>query len=264
MIQIIDTLSHPTISGKWLDRDLNCSFESLSNQLKSSNFKKALAVGISGKDDYSHEEFIQNCRKFSNLVPIAGFNPNKSLQSIKNELKKIKELGFVGIKIHPRFNEVEYDCDLLSSVFNLANDFNLVTMYCTYSHCASPKYPINDPFYKLAEALNKSIESKIILVHGGDVSLLKYAELARFNENILLDLSLTMMKYSGSSIDQDIQFLFNRFDRKITIGTDFPEYSHSEVYEKFLLLSSGVPKDKLENIAFKNIESFFKKIKVEL
>ena len=60
----------------------------------------------------------------------------------------------------------------------------------------------------------------MIIVHGGGLEIMRYVELSRFNANILLDLSLVFMKYKNSSIDKDIQFLFESFDQRISIGSD--------------------------------------------
>ena len=67
----------------------------------------------------------------------------------------------------------------------------------------------------------------MVLLHGGDVQLLRYAELVRFNANLILDLSLTIMKYAGSSLDADLSFLFREFDRRICIGSDHPAIQSS-------------------------------------
>jgi hypothetical protein len=69
---------------------------------------------------------------------------------------------------------------------------------------------------------------------------------------------MTFMKYQGSSLDLDIRFLFERFDKIICIGTDFPEYTHREVRKRFVEMSRGLPRGKADNIAFRNIEDFLK------
>ena len=94
-------------------------------------------------------------------------------------------------------------------------------------------------------------------MHGGTHEVLRFSELVRFNKNLLLDLSLTICKYRGSSLDMDIKYLFNQFDQRICIGTDYPEFSHVEVRNRFEHFSKGLTKIKKENIAFKNLENFF-------
>jgi predicted TIM-barrel fold metal-dependent hydrolase len=253
--KIIDPMGHQTLYGNWLGNPLNCSFSSLSSDLKSSPFYKAFAIGMHDLDAYDHKSFILECSKFENLIPIAGFNTNLDFEHLENEMKYIKTLGFKGIKIHPRFSKFDYNSDILAQIFEYAQNYKLVVFYCTYSHCRAPHYPEKDTFYTIVKALNKCPKVKLILVHGGDVSILKYAELTRFNANVLLDLSMTLMKYKGSSIDQDLSFLFKNFDRKITIGTDYPEYNHFDVYERVEFFCKGLLQEKIDNICYKNIEN---------
>lgn len=254
MIPIIDTLAHPTLTGTWLQEKLPCSFNSIVPEMTANGFVKACSIGIAGIEDYEHELFMKECAKHSELIPVAGFSFKE--KSFQDELLQIKQLGYTGIKIHPRFSRVNYDDKWLSKVLANANKLGLIVWLCTYAHCACPNYPMTDPMYEIAKALNKVPKAKVILVHAGDVNLLKYAEMTRFNSNVLLDLSLTLMKYRGSSIDLDLAFLFRSFDLKITIGTDYPEYNFSQVRARFEELAHGVSNEKLKNIAHRNISNF--------
>lgn len=257
MKKLIDTLAHPTVNGTWLNKkNYNASIEKLVHELKNSPFTHAFAVGMSGMDGYNHREFANICTEYDELIPIAGINPNQDLDQIIDSLEEARDEGFVGIKIHPRFSYMDYEKNYLDIIFKYAIDHDLVVFYCTYPHCKAPNYPEVDPFYSLAKAINSNPDIKLLLIHGGATDILKYAELARFNDNILLDLSLTIMKYPHSSVDCDLKFLFNNFDRKITIGTDWPEYKHKDVYERVLHFSKGVSQDKLDNIFYKNISNF--------
>src|SRR5205085_2428141 len=101
-------------------------------------------------------------------------------------------------------------------------------------HSPVSNYPEKDPLYSLVSILKQVPEARVVLLHGGDVRLLQYSELVRFNPSLLLDLSQTLMKYPGSSIDMDLRFLFQSFDRRICIGSDFPEYSLRDVKGRFL------------------------------
>ncbi len=257
MLPIFDSLAHPTLSGNWLKREKQCAtFQKLKNELEQSNYLGACAIGMADIEGYEHEAFIQNCRATSDkLVPIAGFNPLAS-ENVCKELDKIKQLGFRGIKIHPRFSKIEVGKYDLGAVFKVAAARNLVIFYCTYLHCSLHSYPTIDPFFQLIQWLKVAPKAKVVLVHGGDVQLLRYAELVRFNPNLLLDLSLTIMKYKGSSIDMDIRFLFQQFDRRICIGTDFPEYSHQALRQRFDFFAKDISQEKKENIAFKNLINF--------
>lgn len=255
VIPILDSLAHPTLTGHWLDKDVDASFASLVTQLKRADFAGACAIGMADIEGYAHEPFMQQCKKYDCLVPIAGINPYMHMPLVE-ELDLITDLGFPGVKIHPRFSGFTQKLDHLHEMFQGAGARNLVVFYCTYMHCAISDYPEVDPIYSLISLLKASPSTKVILVHGGDVNLMRYAELVRFNDRLLLDLSLTMMKYQGSSVDSDLGYLFREFDRRICIGTDHPEYSHHEVRERFDMLSKGVKQEKLENIAYRNLQCF--------
>lgn len=263
MIPLIDSLAHPTVSGKWFNQGLEASFSSLIEDMKKANFIAACAVGLAGIENYSHELFIKECNKYKSLIPIAGVNP-KSAIKIDEEISYIKKLGYKGIKIHPRYSLIDFEDDNLVKVFKSAAVHNLVVFFCTYNHSKVENYVEYDPFYSLIKILKKAQDTRVVLVHGGNIELLRYAELVRFNPNLLLDLSLTIIKYKGSSIDMDIKFLFDNFDQRISIGSDYPEYSHSALRERFDFFSQDLTKEKKENIAYKNLIDFLTLNEIEM
>lgn len=256
MIPIFDSLSHPTVSGGWYGRSLDAGFEKLVSDLKANGYRGAMAVGLPGTEEYTHETFMEKCQQYPELVPIAGFDINHP--DYMGEIQKIKSLGYAGIKIHPRISNLDYEDNIVSQVMHACGENGLVVLYCTYAHCSMNKYPVNDPLYYLVRFLKSAGKTKVILMHGGDVQVLKYAELVRFNENLLLDLSMTFMKYQGSSVDDDIRFLLSSFDRRICIGTDHPEYTHKHLRQRFetLCAETGIDHDKMLNVAHRNIERF--------
>jgi predicted TIM-barrel fold metal-dependent hydrolase len=206
-------------------------------------------------EGYSDEAFARECRRHHRLVPVAGFNPEHT-NSIAGEMRRLRALGYSAIKIHPRFTGMDLTSPKLGHILASAAAHDLVVFFCTYQHCGIARYPVEDPLFSLVRALKAAPKAKVVLLHGGDVQLLRYAELVRFNENLLLDLSLTIMKYAGSSLDADLAFLFRNFDRRVCIGSDHPEYGHRELRVRFEELAAGVAQEKAENIAFKNIVSF--------
>jgi predicted TIM-barrel fold metal-dependent hydrolase len=255
-MKIFDSLTHPTINGEWFGRKVENTFEHTAKKLHASDFCGACAVGLDGRHEYEHKSFISECNKHPELIPIAAYNP-LSVNFLKN-LNAIAKLGFKGIKIHPRISEVSLsrDKERLIKVFAKATELSLPIFLCTYYSAGPEKFPDEDPLFQLASILNYVPETKIILLHGGGVRLMEYAELVKFNPNLLLDLSFTIMKYRGSSLDIDCRYLFENLDRKLCIGTDGPEYGQCDLRKRFEDLSEGLSMDKKENIAFRNIMNF--------
>lgn len=255
MIPIFDALTHPTLSGRWLTSEKDARFDTLLASLEGAGYLGAAAVGTWGVEGYTDEAFLQECSRHRRLVPVAGLGPAPT-GAIPSEMQRLRALGYRAVKVHPRFMGLDLAGSELGHIFAAAVAHDVVVLFCTYQHGAIERYPSEDPFFSLVRALKSAPKAKVVLVHGGDVQLLRYAELVRFNENLLLDLSLTLMKYAGSSLDADIGFLFRDFDRRICIGSDHPEYGHQELRRRFEALASGAPREKAENIAFRNIATF--------
>ena len=252
----VDTLTHPTLNGKWIDNREGDTFEDLYKLAKSHNVISCCAVGLPEVGDYDHKGYYEKAASFNDFFyPVAPITKT-NIVDIINEIDDIKTIGFDAIKIHQRLLRKNFSHEDLSKIFKKCYECNMKVFYCTYFHCHTSKIPNEDPFFTLASALKNSPQIKIILLHGGGVELLKYCELARFNENILIDLSLTLMKYDGSSIDKDILFLFNNFDRKITIGSDHPEWDYGNILKKLRHMLSNISEEKAKNITSVNALRF--------
>ena len=252
---LFDSLGHATVDGNWLETSLDASFKSYSHELTKNNYLGGLAVGLSHKNDYNHDSFIKNSDQYQNIYPIAGFDP---LKEDLSSLAQIKKLGFYGIKLHPRFTglDLKRDKEILIECLNACGEIKIPVFLCSYFYCNLNNMPTYDPFFQLIDILKQCLKTKVIIVHGGGLEIMRYVELSRFNANILLDLSLVFMKYKNSSIDKDIQFLFESFDQRISIGSDFPEYNLSEIQKRFDYFSKDISLEKRENIGFKNITNF--------
>lgn len=250
----VDSLVHPTLSGDWLSRGRVASFDRLSEALDQASVDFACAVGMHGIGGYRHDLFIENCRRDPRLLPIAGIAPHE--MDDPKALSSLAEIGYLGIKIHPRFTGTVHRLDQWRDTFKAAGDLGLTVFYCTYLHGPISSYPKIDPFIALVELLSGAPSTRVVLLHGGDVSLMRYAELVRFNQNLLLDLSMTLMKYAGSSIDSDIDFLMRNFDRRVCVGSDWPEYGVGEVFEKADQHLREVSSEKCRNVMGKNLLEF--------
>ena len=260
-IPIFDSLTHPTLNGQWiLPKWTNCaSIDELRSQMSASNVCGAFAVGMEGIGGYNEDTFLSHLKKEGNgkLFPIAFFSFDKnSEEEYSIRLKEIKKKGYVGVKLHPRIGQFVLDNPSLPFVIDKANELGLVVMLCTYFYSNEVSLLANN-IERLGDMLLKiDKQSRLILLHGGVVRLLDCMEIVRAFPNTLLDLSLTLCKYAGSSLDMDIQFLFQSFDRRICIGSDHPEIKLSMVRERFNFFSSNTTKEKAENIAYKNILNF--------
>ncbi|HKR05427.1 MAG TPA: amidohydrolase family protein [Bacteroidia bacterium] len=259
-IPIFDCLTHPSISGEWIKNSpaYNASLDALLPQMQKHNVKWGFAVGMKGVGNYNEEKYVSFISKNApRLFPVAFIDVNKlsSSANVKSYLKKLKKYGYSGIKLHPRLGEFNLSGKKLPGLIKSANDLQLSVLLCTYFYSAKSGAHKNS-VESMAALLEKISNEKIILLHSGSVRLMEVAEIARIFKNTLLDLSFTLVKYQGSSVDADIKYLFQNFDRRICIGSDFPEFSIGKLRERFNFFSEGIETGKLENIAFKNVMNF--------
>lgn len=260
-IPIFDSLTHPTIDGNWiLPKWSNCaSITDLIIQMDRANICGSFAVGMEGIGKYEESDFIEFIKSESNgrLFPIAFFPVlDYSKEELISHLKLIKLKGYYGIKLHPRIGGFTLNYEHLPYIIDVANDLGLIVMMCTYYYSNAQSLLYNN-VEQLADMLLKiRPTSNIILLHGGVTRLLDMMEIVRAFPNTLLDLSLTLCKYAGSSLDMDIQFMFNSFDRRVCIGSDHPEIRLEFERERFEYFAKNTSVEKAENIAFKNILNF--------
>ena len=249
-VPMFDSLTHPLLRGTW--DGLEASFDILAAQLDAANVVRACAVGMPSIGGYSHEEFAARCARDPRLVPVAGFDP-ADLSARPGLVADLVAMGFKGMKVHPRLLNMSLTDVRLSALLAQLEQAGLPLFLCTYAHDALLSWPDADPFAALVALLRPFPALKTVLVHGGDVSVLRFAELVRHNDNLLLDLSFTLCKYAGSSVDLDLAFLFRSFDRRICVGSDFPEFSLTELRERFDHFSTGLAQEQVENIASGNL-----------
>ena len=252
---IFDSMTHPTLSGGWIDGRREAGFAELDRALGAAGFLGACAVGLAGVEGYHHEAFAAECARWPRLVPIAGLDPTVGAR-LAGELDVVRDLGYAGVKLHPRLSGWEPTAEALGEVLALAAERGLVTFYCTYAHAPADRLPEHDPYYVLVGALKRAPAARVVLAHGGGVDLLRHAELVRHNENLLLDLSFTLLKYEGSSIDADIAWLLAKFDRRVCVGSDHPEFTPAELRRSLARALAKLPRDKAENVAHGNLARF--------
>lgn len=258
MIPIFDSLTHPTLTGKWYQSHKDASMQTLLESTAEQNIKGFCAVSLPdmGSD---HKVFLDLVSQSDKCFAVAGIAlSTMDLTKLAEELHHIKSLGYRAIKLHPRKGGFFLDADneILNACFELAVQLDLIIFLCTYISSEMSIFPSKDPYWELVKLFKRFPKIQCVLLHGGVTHILKYADLVRFNPNLLLDLSYTIMKFKHSSLDADIRYLFSNLDQRICIGTDHPEYSVAELRHRLLDFEPYTSVEKLDNIYFQNLQSF--------
>ena len=259
-VPIFDSLTHPMPDGSWLApvSSGKNTVQALLASMEENNIQWALAVGmgakVGGYEERGYASFIRNQSERLFPVAFADFEVLDAGVPVGMYLRRLRGLGYVGIKIHPRLSRIGLSNEFLPRLIREANQIGLCVLLCTYSWGKDKSLCGNTP-EQLHALLCEVPDERVILLHGGAVRLLEVAEIVRHFQGTLLDLSFTICKYEGSSLDLDIKYLFEKFDRRLCIGSDSPEFSQCCLRNRFEQLAAGLSDEKRNNIAFRNIQT---------
>ena len=258
MMKLFDSLTHVTRDGSWIgERSYDASLPRLLADMDQAGAYRALLVAIA--DYVDNDVIIESSRAHpTRFVPIAGLNPHTlaTTRRVEAVVKQIKTQGFSGIKLHPRMNGYDpLDAKMIAAV-DAAGEQGLVVLLDTLFRrrgLATRHAP--DVIDHLAAACPGT---RILLLHGTGPTMMELYEIVRCNDNLLLDLSFTIMRYRGSSrLDDDMHFLFKTTDQLVTVGSDFPEYSPADALARLATLTQGIDEHRIENICWRNLERWF-------
>lgn len=259
-IPLFDSLTHPTPDGTGIG-SATCknTLPELESEMAANNVEWAFAVGMKDIGGYALETYADYIRSASQKVfPIAyyDFNESDTGREIVRKLENISRCGYLGIKLHPGLSGIDLRSEGLREVLFEAGARKLMILFCTFLH----RQAFNGPpcsyldFGPLLASLPQT--SKVILIHGGDVNLLALMEISRPYQNVLLDLSFTLCRYEGSSVDLDIRYLFHHYDQRICVGSDNPQFSLAEFRRRFDEMAAGLDREKALNAAHRNLQAF--------
>ena len=219
---------------------------------QSAGLKGACAVALPGTEPRQH---FERCRRSGFLTPVA---PWKSVgpRRVRRGVQALTKMGYNAIKIHPRLGGPSVGSKEFRRIAEVASDEGCVLFVCTYPFSAAENRLGDSLLRDLELAILRAPNARMVLLHAGAVDLLRYIEFCRVNEHLLLDLSFTLMKYAGSSLDQDLLYALNSFDRRICVGTDYPWYSPKAVTSRLGPMLESLSAVKRRNILHANIEDY--------
>lgn len=244
MTRLFDANAHPALATGGRTE----SFSTLKALLDEAGFRGACAVGLPAKDGFEPRPYLDSART-QGFFPVAAWN---NTRDAARQAADLAGLGYRAIKIHPRLSGLSVRDPGFGEALRAAADTGMTVFHCSYQFAADAGHAV-DPLPALMDAVARVPHLRMVLLHGGTVELLRYAETIRACRNLLLDLSFTLNRYEGSSLDQDIAFLFRTFDQRICIGSDYPDYAPAQVRARFEHFAAGLPQEKRDNIGWRNI-----------
>lgn len=253
---IIDANVHITENGEWFGSGKNAAIETLIAALDDANVDKALVLPITGS--IANEKLVEIISRFpERLIVGASFNPALFDSAGKAAEAFISEFAASPIKIikfHNRFGKYTPTDGRFLKVLEQNNNLPVpkLVAVCGFFNDKNMDSGIVPPLY-IFDLAKKFQGTNFIIMHGAGTWIMKTAEMIRDMKNVFLDLSFTLSKYKGSSIDNDIKWLCSNFDKRLIWGSDFPEFTVKEALNDFYAINKDLAAEKQENILGKNL-----------
>jgi predicted TIM-barrel fold metal-dependent hydrolase len=223
---IIDANAHVTRDGRWFDTGHDASLGRLLAELDAAGVDRAVLTGLSGAT--STKDVLALCAEADGrLLPVGPFDPSahpSPAQACAHARRELSGRGLLGVKLHPRLGGYDVlDDRVLAFLDDLATWPEQPAVWiCTFLHVPGMR-PRSGPVEALCEIVGRHPDVQFVLAHGGGPDLLRLAAAVRAAPNALLDVSFTINRYHGSSVQLDLAHLLTTFENRLVFGSDFPE-----------------------------------------
>ena len=220
---IVDAHVHLAKSGSPAAQLFNASAtpKTILSQMDKSGVHAAVVIGLPGYQDNS--EVLHLCSAAPDrLFPVAGIDP-RNVDSIW-DMKHLRDAGFFGIKLHPRLNGYEPDCELVYRVLDEAAAHDLPVVIDTLPQTKNIQLSKME-YHAFDRLALRYPEVQIVIAHSCAPHVLEAYTIAKARDNIHLEVSFAFAYYSSTSVESSIGFISRYLDRSIIYGSDFPSYS---------------------------------------
>ena len=224
--------------------------------------KDSLVLRISGGNFMLFNYGVYKDRNFfrSFLKKIALCYPTYSLTVLLDfrtasgsDLECLSSCGVKAIKFHSYVQRIE-ESDFLSIITMAKRAEELGMFLCVdTSFGTSGMYRYDN--LKLACALADEVSCPIVLLHSGGLRVMEAMLLAEEKSNIYLETSFSLPYYEGSTVEEDIVFVYKKLGAsRLIYGSDYPYVSleDSEGIALRYFRKSGFSDDEIQAIMYNN------------
>ena len=120
-------------------------------------FESILQFTVQINEDFKH--------RTPRIISFAGIHP--ACEDIAGKMKQIKELGFLGVKIHPDYQGTFIDDDAYVELLNAARELDLVVVTHAGVDGAFLDQPIRCTPDRVLKLLERAPHKKLVLAHLG-------------------------------------------------------------------------------------------------
>ncbi len=189
-----------------------------------------------------NEDYRESDRR---LISFAGMHPE--CDDIKGKMKYLKENGFLGIKIHPDYQEAYIDDERYIEILKWAKELDLIVVTHSGIDDGYKDKPVRCPPERVLKVINKVNHSKFVLAHYGAHKQWESVLETLAGKDVYFDTAYTLHE-----IDKDLfkKILEKHGDDGILFATDCPWRDIKTDLD--IIKSYNLPKATEEKILSKN------------
>ena len=253
-------MRHDTIIDAHLHLDERCgsaidAARELDSQLASAGIKRAIVLHLLAQP-WPVTEVAKAIASSSRLVGFVNVHPYEP--SAIDDLKRGVELGFIGVKLHPRLQRFSIEDSRTIDLILTAGQLGLPVLI----DCFPDGDWLMDGFdpVNFARLAKQCPDTRIILAHFGGHHCIDFMMLGKRIPNVYFDCSYSLLYYRGSPIVQALTYCFKsmRFNR-VFYGSDYPDRSIGDSLRGSLreFAHAGIEGHDLKKLLSQNIIDFF-------
>lgn len=195
----------------------NGTCKELLNSMTEAGIDKSIVLPVVTKPSQFHSinEFASHYQN-GRLLSFGGIHP--MTEHYKEELHQIKDMGFLGIKLHPDYQNLYFNDIRYKRIIALAEELGLIVSV----HAGlDPKCPadIHCTPKMAAEVLREVQPTKLVLAHFGGNEMWDDVEHYLVGENVYLDTAVVLDTMEHA---QFLRMVKNHGADKILFATDSP------------------------------------------
>jgi predicted TIM-barrel fold metal-dependent hydrolase len=217
MRRIIDTHLHlsPQVSGV-----AAIAAATLDNDLAACNVERAVVLHLLAQP-WSVDEFAEAISRTKRLSGFINVDPLQEDACIRLR-DGIENLGFIGLKLHPRLQQFDLDHPSVCRLVGFAGEIGVPVLIDAFPDGDWLMMGF-DPlaFARLARACPRT---RIIIGHFGGHHCIDFMMLAKRLPNVWFDLSYSLLYYAGSPVVSNLLYCCRSMKyRRIMYGSDYPD-----------------------------------------
>lgn len=164
------------------------------------------------------------------ILSFGGMHP--CYNDVPGEIKRMKEMGFKGFKLHPEYQKFYPDDPSVFQMYEAALDNDMIVFY----H-AGEDIGVKPPYYSTPDRMRRVVETfpylKLVYAHMGGWMLWDDVERLIIGEEVFLETSFTM----GYITDERfVNMIRDHGADRVVFGTDSPWRSQKDELQRFLSL----------------------------